>query len=45
MNNINIPIQSQSFHTYNVPTTPMKRLMFTMLDHNKLFIALFYSLL
>ena len=46
MNNTNIPIPSQSFHTYNMPTTPMKRLMFIMLDHNKLFIiTLFYSLL
>ena len=35
MNNTNIPIS----------TTPMKRLMFIMLDHNKLFIiTLFYSL-
>ena len=46
MNNTNIPIPSQSFHTYNMPTTPMKILMFIMLDHNKLFIiTLFYSLL
>ena len=42
-----IPIPSQSSHTYNMPTTPLKELMFVMLDHNKLFIiiTLFYSLL
>ena len=31
MNNTNIPIPSQSFHTFNMPTTPMKRLMYIML--------------
>ena len=33
MNNTNIPIPSQYFHTYNIPTIRMKR-MFIMLDQN-----------
>ena len=46
MNNTNIPIPSQSFHTYNMPTSPIERFIFIMLDHNKLFIiTLFHPLL
>ena len=36
MNNKNVPIPSQFFYTYNMPTTPMKRLIFIMLDDKKL---------
>ena len=28
MNNTNIPIPSQSFHTYNMQTTPMKTILY-----------------
>ena len=32
---------SPSFHTYNIPTTPMKRLVLIMLVHNKQLIIIF----
>ena len=32
---------SPSFHTYNIPTTPMKRLVLIMLVHNKLLVIMF----
>ena len=41
--NPNVPSKilfiTRSFHTHNMPITPMERLMFIMLVHNKVFIS------
>ena len=47
--NPNVPSKrlfiTRSFHTYNMPITPMERLMFIMLVHNKVFISYSHSIL